>query len=474
MTLQHDQSEDFRLQGHLLIDYLADYLKSCNSSTLPVTTPIPPDSSYNYWENILSNNSLPLQELFRDIVSKSIHLHHPGYVGHQVATSHPSGILADLIASTLNNGMAVYEMGQVSIAMEKAICAMLTNAIGWGADATGFFTSGGTLANLTALLSARQIYSKSKYWYEGHATSKYAVMVSTEAHYCIERAVKIMGLGNEGIIHIPINTDFKIDISQLENIYQSSSNKGLEIFAFVANAGSTATGSYDDIEAIAKFCKEKKIWLHVDGAHGGAVLLSAKHNHLIKGIDQADSMTLDFHKLLQTPILCTTLLYRNEENSYETFSQGAKYLYQDQSHEWYQLGKRTFECTKPMMVLKAFTLMQQLGKERLARDIEDRYDLAKEFAESIKADPDFELATNPESNIVCFKILFDQSDIKSANQYTQEIRREINASGSFYLVQTQIKDTVYLRCSLMNVATNMETLSSLLDEIRECKKKYKI
>ena len=127
-----------------------------------------------------------------------------------------------------------------------------------------------------------------------------------------------------------------------------------------------------------------------------------------------------------------------------------------------------------MMVLKAFTLMQQLGKERLARDIEDRYDLAKEFAESIKADPDFELATNPESNIVCFKILFDQSDIKSANQYTQEIRREINASGSFYLVQTQIKDTVYLRCSLMNVATNMETLSSLLDEIRECKKKYKI
>ena len=101
-------------------------------------------------------------------------------------------------------------------------------------------------------------------------------MVSTEAHYCIERAVKIMGLGNEGIIHIPINTDFKIDISQLENIYQSSSNKGLEIFAFVANAGSTATGSYDDIEAIAKFCKEKKIWLHVDGAHGGCLLYTSR------------------------------------------------------------------------------------------------------------------------------------------------------------------------------------------------------
>ena len=474
MTPDYNQPEEFRRQGHLLIDYLADYLRDCNLSVIPVTTPVYPDDSFLYWKSILKDNGLPLFDLFKDIINKSIHLHHPGYVGHQVSASHPSGILADLIASCLNNGMAVYEMGQVSIAMEKAICELLTQTIGWGPNATGFFTSGGTLANLTALLSARQVYSQSLYWDAGHTTSRYAVMVSSEAHYCIERAVKIMGLGNAGIVHVPVNDNFKVDISTLEQVYNTARANGVEVFAFVANAGSTATGSYDNIDAIASFCKSKKIWLHVDGAHGGAVLFSDKYARLMDGIKHADSMTLDFHKLFQTPILSTTLLYKTEEHSYETFSQGAKYLFQDQSHEWYQLGKKTFECTKPMMVLKAFTLLQQLGVKKLSYDIDYRYDLAKAFASLIDENPDFELATLPESNIVCFRLLFGQIDIKSANQFSQEIRKKINSTGNFYLVQTQIKDTVYLRCSLMNVATNIETLTKLLNEIKTYKQKYKI
>lgn len=469
-----NQSEEFRKHGHWLIDYLADYFQVCNSSAIPVTAPINPDQSFQYWTNILSKKALTLQDLFQDIINKSIHLHHPGYVGHQVSVSHPNSILADILASTLNNGMAVYEMGQVSIAMERAICALLTNAIGWDSKASGFFTSGGTLANLTALLSARQVHSKSKYWNQGHTNTKYAVLVSSEAHYCIDRAVKIMGLGKEAIIQVPTDNYFRIDTSQLERVFQSTLDRGWEIFAFVANAGSTGTGSYDDLQEIARFCKIKNIWLHVDGAHGGAVLFSKKYDHLIKGIEYADSMTLDFHKLLQTSILCTTLLYKNEEYSNETFSQGATYLFQDQSHEWYELGKRTFECTKPMMVLKAFTLLQQLGIEKLGKDIDHRYDLAKEFAEVIKADPDFELATEPESNIVCFRMIFPNTNIKSANQYTQEVRKKINESGNFYLVQTQIKDTIYLRCSLMNINTNMEILCSLLDNIKKCKREYKL
>ncbi len=474
MTPEYNQPEEFRRQGHQLIDYLADYFENCNSSAIPVTVPLDPEDSFQYWNSVLNDRGLPLMDLLKEIVSKSIHLHHPGYVGHQVSASHPSSILADLLAATLNNGMAVYEMGQVSVAMEKAICNLLTKKIGWDTKSTGFFTSGGTLANLTALLSARQVYSHSKYWNEGHTNKRYAVMVSSEAHYCIDRAVKIMGLGDDGIIHVPINENFKADISTLEQVYSDASANGLEIFAFVANAGSTATGSYDNIDAIASFCKTKKIWLHVDGAHGGAVLFSNKYDHLINGINHADSMTLDFHKLLQTPILCTSLLYKTENNSYETFSQGAKYLFQDQSHEWYQLGKRTFECTKSMMVLKAFCLLQQLGVEKLSYDIDYRYDLARTFATLIKDDPDFELATFPESNIVCFRILFDKIDIQSANQYSQEIRKKINASGNFYLVQTQIIDTLYLRCSLMNVATNLETLNRLLAEIKTYKQKYKI
>lgn len=463
-----EQSEEFRRVGHELIDYLADYLVACHKHQIPVTTPITPDDSLAFWNTIFLNPDIDSSKLFKLIISRSIHLHHPGYIGHQVAAGNTMGILADMMASALDNGMAVYEMGQVSVVMEKIVCNYLAQLLGWGENADGIFTSGGTLANLTALLAARQVYSNSSSWEDGNH-AHYAIMVSKEAHYSVDRAIKIMGHGNAGVIHVPVDTNFKIDISALHNTYDQAVKQGKKIFAFVANAGSTSTGSYDDLESVAAFCKEKKIWMHVDGAHGGAVLFSDTYRDLIKGIEFADSMTLDFHKLLQTPILCTTVLFKNQEHSYETFTQGAKYLFQDQSHEWYQLGKRTFECTKPMMVLKAFTVLHRLGKKQLGKDIDHRYFLARYLANQILEDPEFELAVQPESNIVCFKPIFKNKTIAESNALTGKLRKDLLESGEFYIVQNQIGDAAYLRCSIMNIHTTEETINSMLSIIKNIK-----
>ncbi len=427
-----------------------------------------PEESFNFWSNSLTSRSANLPSLYSDIIERSTHLHHPGYIGHQVAAGHPVNLLADLIAGVLDNGMAVYEMGQASVPMEKAVCSVITDTIHWGDLATGFFTSGGTLANLTALLTARQVHSDNKYWEKGHDYSQYAVMVSSEAHYCVDRAVKIMGLGKDGIIHIPVDKNFKVITGSLEEIYQKQVSAGIEVFAFVANAGSTGTGSYDDLLSIHEFCKKHGIWMHVDGAHGAGVIFSEKYDYLINGLEFADSLTLDFHKLLQASILCTALLYRNGKDSYHTFSQGAKYLYEDQTEEWYQLGKRTFECTKPMMIIKAFTLLQQLGIPELGKAIDYRYDLAKQFAKLIEYEKDLELAVTPESNIVVFRILFELP-ISECNELNHKIRIALNTSGEFYLVQTQIQDKVFLRCSLMNPATTIEILKNLITRIKEFK-----
>jgi L-2,4-diaminobutyrate decarboxylase len=458
--------DQFRSSGHVLIDIIADYLDECSQSTLPVTIPLDPDLSYNIWKDELAKPGLNTVQLFARIIRDSNHLHHPGYIGHQVAVSHPLSLLADLIAGLLNNGGAVYEMGQVSVTMERAVCRTLTDLIGWDDQSTGIFTSGGTLANLTALLTARQVHSKGMYWDEGHGQTDYAVMVSAEAHYCIARSVKIMGLGSDSVITLPVNEKFQLDISAMQETYDQARAKGKTIFAFVGNAGSTGTGSYDDLEAIGRFCKQHNIWFHVDGAHGGAVLLSKRYKSLIKGLELADSMTLDFHKLLQTSILCTTLLYKSYTNSHQTFSQGASYLYENHQPEWYQLGKRTFECTKTMMVLKAYTLLHQLGMERLAKDVDYRYDLAKQFADILLANKNFELATYPQSNIVCFRFVSADQSLEHINLLNQKIRLHLNASGKYYLVQTTIQDKIYLRTSLMNPYTRLEILLQLISDIQ--------
>ncbi|MEP7322268.1 MAG: aminotransferase class I/II-fold pyridoxal phosphate-dependent enzyme [Saprospiraceae bacterium] len=461
--------DQFRIHGHQLIDFIANYLDQCSHSTIPVTAYKSPEKSYANWQQELNEPTLTPDALFEQIIHQSIHLHHPGYIGHQVAVAQPLSILADTVASLLNNGMAVYEMGQVSVAMERAVCSCLTKIIGWQDQSTGFFTSGGTLANLTALLTARQVCSAGSYWDQGHQSTSYAVMVSSEAHYCIARAIKIMGLGNDAIITIPVNKKFQLDVESINEIYNKALQQGKKIFAFVGNAASTGTGSYDDLETIGKFCKLHNIWFHVDGAHGGAVILSKKYNHLVQGLEMADSMTLDFHKLLQTSVLCTALLYKSSGASHQTFAQGAQYLYEDHEQEWYQLGKRTFECTKTMMVLKAYTLIHQLGLERLGADVDYRYELARKFADIIMADNEFELATYPQSNIVCFRYTPSNTNPGQFNQLNLEIRTRINESGQYYIVQTSIDHKIYLRTSLMNVQTTLEDLAVLLKLIKAVK-----
>ncbi len=160
-------------------------------------------------------------------------------------------------------------------------------------------------------------------------------------------------------LQIETNADFQMNVDLLEETWQEANEKGLNVFAIIGSACTTASGSYDDLEAIAAFAGKKNIWFHVDGAHGAAVIFSEKYIHLVNGINQADSVVIDCHKMLMTPALTTALLYKEADQSYHTFQQDAHYLWQQQADpEWYNYGKRTFECTKLMMSLRFFTLMK--------------------------------------------------------------------------------------------------------------------
>ncbi|NJO01358.1 MAG: aminotransferase class I/II-fold pyridoxal phosphate-dependent enzyme [Bacteroidia bacterium] len=374
----------------------------------------------------------------------------------------------------MNAGLGVYEMGSPLIALEKIVVQEVARALGYPASADGMLTSGGSLGNLTALLAARQTRAGYDIWQEGSLqTAPLAVMVSEESHYCVERAIRILGWGDKGLIKVPVDAAFRMRADQLEAKFQEARDQGIRVLAVVANACSTATGSYDPIAEMADFCEKYNLWLHVDGAHGAAVAFSSQYRPLVTGIERADSVVLDFHKMLLTPALSTALIFKQGNLSYQTFAQQASYLWaDDQQAEWYNLGKRTFECTKVAMGLRTYVLLKAYGPALWEQYIDRCYDLGQVFAQILRESPDFTLLLNPMANIVCFRYTPQGWQDSGLSALNHQIRQHLLESGDFYIVQTQIQGAIYLRVTLLNPFTKTEDLLALLTKIRTIHQKY--
>jgi L-2,4-diaminobutyrate decarboxylase len=463
--------EEFRKQGHRLVDILSDYLHDALSGS---KMPVLPWNEPEKLARIFSFDSAggakePLDSFIKRIISHSIHIHHPNYIGHQVTSPLPVSVLVQLCTTLLNNGAAIYEMGPVNMAMERNVIERFGTVIGFKQGYDGIFTHGGTAGNLTAMLAARQTKTDYNIWEEGvKSDCKPGYMMSEQSHYSIGRNVKIMGLGEDSIIKVPHDSAYRMKSDLLEEYKRIAEDKGIKIISVVANSCSTATGSYDNLSAIADFCEKHGLWLHVDGAHGMGVLFSEKYRHRVSGIERADSVVIDFHKMLLVPALNTLVMFRNGEKSYETFAQKASYLFQkSQKNVWYNSAARTIECTKSALGIIAYTTMKYYGDSFYGEYIDGRYDLASEFAQMVKSHSDLDLAVDPSSNIVCFRYSPEGYDEQILNKLNSSIRDKIIKEGSFYIVQTELNGKIWLRLTIINPVTSEDDLIKLIKRIKE-------
>lgn len=455
---------DFTHLGKKIVEELGNHVYNTtnakNQKTIQWNTP---EKELEFWKDFLEEGNP--QNFIDEILKRTTHTHHPKYMGHQVAATAPITALTGMVSALLNNGMAVYEMGMSPSAIEKVVIDSICKKIGFQKDFGGLLTSGGTLANLTALVSARKAKASHDVWNDGHQ-KPLGILVCEEAHYCVDRAAKIMGLGEKGIIKVPAKDNFSMDTSKLKACYENAIQEGIEVFAIIGSAPSTATGAYDDLNAIARFAKEKELWFHVDGAHGGAAIYSNTYKHILEGIQYADSVVIDGHKMMLMPTITTALLFKDKKHMQNTFSQKADYLLEDiPEDDWINSGKKTFECTKTMMCLHWFALLKLYGEELFNEYVTRQYDLAKDFETIIRKDPQFELATSPQSNILCFRIIIEGKSDNDLNKLNAAIRKKVLEDGEFYIVQTKLKGIHYLRTTLMNPFTTLEDLSNLLNHI---------
>lgn len=415
-----------------------------------------------------------IERLIGEMLARGHNLHDPRYVGHQVPAPIPLAGIFDAVGSVTNQVMAVYEMGPWATAVEMAMVDRLAEFLHWPAESyAGLVTHGASLANLNALLVARNV-ALENCWERGlqNATGQRPVLVvQSDTHYSIARAAGILGLGAGQVIKVGLDDRRRMDVADLDRILSSLKSQDVPVIAVVACACSTPIGAFDPLSEIADICERHQIWLHVDAAHGGSALVSDKYRHLVAGLERADSLVWDAHKMLFVPALCAFLFFRRKADSYMAFQQNAPYLFDPTAPGLadYDLGLRTVECTKRAAAYGLWGVWSLFGPQLFADLVDTTFDLARTLHQKLQSAPDFAPMHEPQANIVAFRHTPPELAGATAielNEFQRRLRRRMIESGDFYLVATTLSGSDSLRVTLINPLTTAECLDQLLESLR--------
>ena len=449
----------------------ADYLAGTRRGEGPVSTWHSAEVIAGRLQETLPRRSRPLADVARRLSSLLLEdvnrLAHPMYIGHQVSAPLPAAVWTDALISALNQSMAVREMSPSFTPLEHQVVEWMTDLLGWDARAGGTMTSGGTEATFTALLAARR-RAIPDVWRCGVGADAPVLVCGEHAHYAVARAAGNMGLGMERVVTVRSEAH-RLSIPALRDTLAALRSRGERVMAVVATAGCTATGAFDDLDAVADVCAEfgergEPLWLHVDAAHGGAALLSPTHAHRVRGIARARSVVWDPHKTLLLPLAAGLLLMRDEHDLDAAFSQQAPYLFtpNDDARAW-DMGPRSFQCSRRADVLKLWVAFERYGADALAALYDRLCHMAQTLHAHLANHALFTPLHEPESNILCFAWTGPDVSPEERDALTDALRERYNRSGRGWITATTLDGRRVLRITVMNARTDESHIDALVD-----------
>jgi len=424
---------NMRELAHSLVDKLFDHVEQIDAR------PVVDWKTAPELRALIRDTDDPIQA----ILDHSIQLHHPSYMGHQVCPPFPSAILGDLLISTLNQSTAVWEMSPIGTVIEQEIVRWLADRAGYPAESLGSAVSGGSAANLTGLLAAR-----ARWRARGGDVSSARILASADAHYSVARAAAIMGIDH--VLKIETDENHRLSLAALERAIDPN------VLAVVATAGSTATGAFDDLEKIREIARDT--WLHVDAAHGASVLLSERLQHLVRGLDQADSFSWDPHKMLWMPLSLGAILVRDGQWLRRAFEADAPYLFHAE-RESDNIGAVTIQCSKRADAIKLWLTLKMFGTEPFTAALEKVTDITRYLYDCVVASGDFEAMHEPDFNILCFRY-------RGSDDQNLDLRERLIRSGDAWITSTVLKGQRVLRVTMINPRTEREHVDAMLESLR--------
>jgi len=401
-----------------------------------------------------------LQFVIDKVMSNSNIVSHPKSYSFVPGPSNYVSVIADALATGFNIFSGGWVASPAAAELEIVTINWLLKLFNFPAKrGGGLFTSGGSMANLTAIVTARRVKC-------GEDFSKAVIYLSDQAHSSNIKAIRILGFRKDQIRLIPTDLEFKMSLNKLKNAIAKDSLEGLQPFLVIASSGTTNTGTVDPLMELSKICKSENLWFHIDGAYGGAAILAKNGKQLLKGIDKADSLTVDPHKWFFQPYEMGCLLVRNSSWLKDTFTETPEYLRDVEGNQseinFYDHG---VQLTRRFRALKLYMSVKTFGMAAFRKAIDYNIQLAEDAEALFRKSPKWEVISPATLAIIIFRYRpidrnLSEADLDALNQ---KISEKVMDSGEALLVTTVLQYQVVLRMCLINPRTTLEGVSDTVN-----------
>jgi glutamate/tyrosine decarboxylase-like PLP-dependent enzyme len=468
-TLDPTDWSSFRAQAHRMLDDMLGYIETIRER--PVWQPAPDEVRAHFHSPAPRQGEDIAQvhaEFLRDVLPFAQGNVHPGFMGWVNGGGTPVGMVAEMLAAGLNANLG--GRNHIPVEVERQVTRWVAELFGFPEGASGLFVTGTSMANLIAVLIARDAALGVAVRGGGVAADsrRLTAYTSTAVHSCVPKAMDIAGLGSDALRRIPADSRCRIDLALLQNAIRADREAGFTPFLVVGTAGTVNTGAIDDLAALANLCRREKLWFHVDGAFGALARLAPDLAPKLDGIERADSVAFDFHKWGQAPYDAGFVLVRDSVAHKNAFALPAAYLERAErglaaSSPWpCDFGP---DLSRGFRALKVWFTLKVHGTDALGASISRTCALARYLEGRINATPELELMAPVELNIVCFRYRAEKPDAEASNQVNHEIVVRLQESGIVAPSTTRIDGRTAIRAAIVNHRTSRTEIDALVDNV---------
>lgn len=421
-------------------------------------------------------NDLPIseRELLKKtklIINQSMNASNPYYLGHMDSLPTTMSIIGDIICSTINNNMLSKETAPVFTEIEEKVTGMLSEKFKLGEDSGGIMLGGGSLSNIQAIAIARNRILGSFDKGLMNLRRKPYIFASKEAHTSIKKAAMILGLGTQSVISIPTDSTGKMDIIFLNKCIKKKIKENGIPLCIVATAGTTISGSVDNLNEISKIAEKYKIWMHTDAVYAGALIFSDKYKNLLNGIEKSDSISFNPQKWLYITKTCSVLLLKNKKYLYSDFFTPLPYVAKDKNE--YHPGELTIQGTRYPDILKLWLSLQHLGNFTYSKIIENSYRNTFLLKKNLEKINNIKFLCNPETNILCFRYVPSNINPIKHDKINLDLQKFLLNKNNIFFSYVSCNGFKWLRAVILNPFFNSRHINKICNVIESYFKKEK-